>query len=526
MFDVLIKNGTLYNGAGDGGEKLDVAVSGDSIAGIGHFEPDQAVHVVDATGMAVAPGFIDVHSHSDLSIFANPLAESKLFQGVTTEIIGNCGLSAAPFRPEIVGELIENVDDSCLPEAKWRNFADYFDLVEKQCASVNIASHVGHGNARALVIGLEDRVASGDQLTEMRKLIEQSMLEGAIGLSAGLIYPPGMYADTAELAECARALKSANGVYVSHIRDESDRLVEAVQEAVEIGKLAEVPVHIAHLKASGPSNWSKLDRVFEEIERAKDEGIEVTCDRYPCTASATWLAAVLPHWAQAGGRDSVLERLRVPAHRTNITAELRKRDSTGNRWQRVMVASVKGRGCDDLVGLTVAEIAESRGIEPAAAVVDLLVETDLGVGAIFFSMSEENMRRVLKKPYVMIGSDSWATTAESERVQTHPRGYGTFPRVLGRLVREGIFPLAEAVHKMTGLPARTFRLVRRGLLREGWFADIVVFDPQRVFDPATYEEPRQYPAGIECVMVNGKITVQNGKHTGERAGRVLRGTDE
>ena len=525
MFDILIKNGTVYAGGGGAGEKLDIAVSGDTIAALGHFEGDQAEQVVDAAGMAVAPGFIDVHSHSDLSILANPLAQSKLFQGVTTEIAGNCGISAAPLHREIVGELIESLQEPLLPEAKWDTLSDYFDLVADQGASLNIATHVGHGNVRALAVGLDEKAPNENQLEHMRELVERSMSDGAVGLSTGLIYPPGMYAGTDEIVACAGALKAANGVYVSHIRSEGDQLIEAVQEAIEIGRRAEVPVHVAHLKASAPSNWSKLDRVFEEIERARDEGVEVTCDRYPYTASATWLAAVLPDWAQAGGRDSILARLRDPAGRDKIVPELRKRDTTGNRWQRVMVASVKGGGSEDIVGLTVEEVAELRGVEPAAAVVDLLLETNLGASAIFFSMSEENTRRVLKKPYVMIGSDSWSTTVETERVQTHPRAYGTFPRVLGRLVREGLFPLAEAVYKMTGLPARTFHLARRGLLQKGWFADVTVFDPERIFDPATYEESRQYPVGIECVIVNGRITVQDGKHTSERAGRVLRGTD-
>jgi N-acyl-D-amino-acid deacylase len=526
VFNILIQNGTVYTGAGGAGEKLDIAVSGDAIAALGHFEPQQAEHVVDAAGMAVAPGFIDVHSHSDLSILANPLAESKVFQGVTTEIAGNCGISAAPLHREIVGELIESLEEPLLPEAKWNSLSDYFELVADQGASVNVATHVGHGNVRALAIGLDEKAASEKQLKRMRRSVEKALMQGALGLSTGLIYPPGIYAGTDEIVACAGALKAANGMYVSHIRSEGYKLIEAVQEAIEIGKRAEVPVHIAHLKASGPSNWSKLDRVFEEIERARDERVEVTCDRYPYAASATWLASVLPDWAQAGGRDAILARLRDPTERDKIVPELRKRDTTGNRWQRVMVASVKGGGGLDVVGLTVAEIAELRGVEPAAALVALLVETDLGASAVFFSMSEENMRRVLKKPYVMIGSDSWATNVENERVQTHPRAYGTFPRVLGRLVREGLFPLAEAVHKMTGLPARTFHLVRRGLLQEGWFADVTVFDPERIFDPATYEDPGRYPVGVECVIVNGRITVQNGKHTGERAGRVLRGTDQ
>jgi len=526
VFDVLVKNGTVYAGAGGAGEKLDIAVSGATIAALGHFEEEQAEQVVDATGMAVAPGFIDVHSHSDVSILAHPLAQSKVLQGVTTEIVGNCGLSAAPFHEETVGELIEGVDESLLPELEWNSFSDYFPLLAERGASVNIASHVGHGNVRALAVGLDEKAPDEGQLEEMRGLVERSMSDGAVGLSSGLIYPPGMYADTAELVECARPLRGANGIYVSHIRSEGYKLIEAVQEAIEIGKRAEVPVHISHLKASGPSNWSKLTRVFEEIERARDEGVEVSCDRYPYTASATWLAAVLPDWAQAGGKDAILARLRDRAERDKIVPELRKRNTTGNRWQRVMVASVKGGGNEDIVGLTIAEVGEMYGVEPAAAVVNLLVETDLGASAIFFSMSEENMRRVLKKPYVMIGSDSWATTVEGDRVQTHPRAYGTFPRVLGRLVREGVLPLNEAVHKMTGLPARTFHLVRRGLLQEGWFADITVFDSERIFDPATYEDPRRHPVGIECVIVNGRITVQNGEHTGERAGRVLRGTDQ
>jgi len=524
VFDILIKNGIVYDGTGSDGEKLDVAINGGSIVAIGHLEPAEAKQVIDASGKAVAPGFIDCHSHSDLSAITNPLAESKVFQGVTTEIVGNCGVSAAPFHTEVLNGFLADFSDQLESKPSWHSLDDYFELVSKRGTSVNIASLIGHGNVRLLVVGLDEGLATPEQLRRMRQLIEQCVEQGAVGLSTGLIYPPGMYADTNELVECARALKTAHGIYASHIRSEGDKLIEAICETIEIGRRAEVPVHISHLKTSGKANWSKLDRVFEEIEQARNEGVRVTCDRYPYIAGATWLAAVLPDWAQAGGRDLILDRLRDVSRRARIQTELEQANPAGDRWYRVMVTSVKDRVGEDFEGLTVAEIAGMRGVEPAAAVVDLLIETDLGAGAIMFSMCEENMRRILKKPYVMIGSDAWAIRVDDERGKVHPRAYGTFPRVLGRLVREGLFSLAEAVHKMTGMPAETFRLAKRGFLREGCFADVVVFDPDRIMDPATYEKPNQYPAGIECAIVNGRVTVQNGSHTGARAGRVLRGT--
>ena len=525
MFDILIKNGTLYDGAGRRGERLDIGISGDTIAAIGHFSAEQAQRVIDASGMAVTPGFIDSHSHSDLTAIADPLADSKLRQGVTTEIVGNCGTSAAPFHEEIFGGFMADFQDGLMDKPSWRSFADYCDLVETHGTVTNIASLVGHGNIRLLGMGSDEGAATRKQLRGMRGLVTQCMKEGAIGLSTGLIYPPGMYADTAELVECARALRKTHGVYVSHIRSEGDQVIEAVREAIEIGRRAEVPVRISHLKVSGQANWSKLDRVFEEIERARNDGIQVTCDRYPYTAGATWLAAVLPDWAQAGGRESILKRLASAAERERIEAELRATYGANDRWRRIMVVSVKGRVGEDLEGLMVAEIAELRGAEPASVVLDLLIESDLRAGAITFSMSEENMRRILKKPYVTIGSDAWAVRATPGQKYTHPRAYGTFPRVLGRLVRDGTLSLRDAVHKMTGMAAEAFHLSRRGFLREGCFADIVVFDPERILDLATYEEPHQYPVGIEDVIVNGTVAVDAGNVTGKRGGRVLRGTE-
>lgn len=525
MFDILVKGGILYDGAGGEGQKVDIAVAGDTIEAIGHFDADRAEHVIDATGMAVAPGFIDCHSHSDLSIIADPLADSKLRQGVTTEIVGNCGTSAAPFHEEILSGFMADFRDELLKKPSWHTFRDYFDLIENQGTVTNIASHVGHGNIRLLAIGSDEGAATRKGLRGMRALVKQCMKEGAIGFCTGLIYPPGMYADTAELVECARALKRADGIYASHIRSEGDGVLEAVGEAIEIGRRAEVPVQISHLKVSGQPNWPKLDRVFEEIERARDEGIQVTCDRYPYTAGATWLAAVLPDWAQAGGRESILKRLASATERERIESELRKTYGTNDRWRRIMVVSVKDRVGDDIEGLMVAEVAELRRAEPTSVVIDLLAETDLGAGAITFSMSEENMRRVLKKPYVMIGSDAWSVRAKPGQRYTHPRAYGTFPRVLGRLVRDGTLSLPAAIHKMTGMPAERFHLSKRGLLRDGWFADIVVFDPESILDLATYQEPHQYPVGIEYVIVNGTIAVDAGAATGECAGRVLRGAE-
>jgi len=517
VFDILIKNGTLYDGAGGRGEKLDIGITGDTIASIGRIEQDQAARVIDATGMAVTPGFIDCHSHSDLTVMVEPLADSKLRQSVTTEIVGNCGTSAAPFHPDILSGFMSEYTDKLASKPLWESFSAWFGLIESQGVLTN-------GNVRLAVIGTDEGAATHDQPDAMRDLVGRCMDEGVLGLTTGLIYPPGMYADTAELVECAKGLEKANGVYVTHMRSEGDRLIESILETIEIGRRAQVPVHISHLKASGQPNWSKLDRAFEEIERAIDEGVEVTCDRYPYTAGATWLGAVLPDWAQAGGRESILKRLENPGDRARIEEELTQNHET-DRWQRVMVVGVKGRVGEDLEGLTVAEIAEIEDVNPPAAIVELLVKTGLSTGALMFSMNEENMRPVIAKPYVMVGSDAWAVRAETAEGHTHPRSYGTFPRVLGRLVRDGVLSLPEAVHKMTGMPAETFHLAKRGLLRESWFADVVVFDPKRVLDLATYAEPHQYAVGIEYVIVNGKIAVEGGKHTGERAGRVLRGTE-
>ncbi len=493
-FDLLIRGGSVVDGTGSPAFPADVAVRSDRIAAVGEVA-GPARRVIEARGLVVAPGFIDVHAHDDAAVLATPAMDFKLMQGVTTDIVGNCGAGVAPaddafpdyFRAgvaNVLGPLPEQRPDG-RPSVPWRSFGEYMAAVDEARPALNVGCLVPHGVVRFAALRLERRSPGAGELAAMREMVDEAMAAGALGLSTGLIYPPGSFAETEEIIELAKVAAAAGGVYASHIRDEAERLLEAVAEAVEVGRKAGLPVQISHHKAGAPPIWGKTKESIAFIEKERQEGMDITFDVYPYTAGSTVLAAI----AGAG----------------------REYDT-----DTVLVASVSGRR--EFEGKTLTELAALLGVEPREAAARVLSEEPAAV-AVFFCMDEADVQRVLAHPLCMIGSDG----IPSASGKPHPRLYGTFPRVLGRYVREeGLLGLEEGVRKMSGLPARRFGLKERGELQEGWLADVVVFDPRTVADRATYQEPRQYPAGVEYVIVNGEVAAEGGRQTAARAGRVLR----
>ena len=520
-YDMLIEGGRVIDGSGNPWLKADVGVIGDRIEAIGRLAGADAARRIGAKGHVVAPGFIDIHSHSDYTVLIDPRVESKVRQGVTTEVVGNCGSSAAPMNAEVRAYRERYMRASLGEdfEFNWETMAEYMALVDASGASFNVVPMVGQGTIRQNVMGYENREPTRSELEAMKGLVAEAMEDGAWGMSTGLIYPPSTFAKTDELVELARVLKEHDGVYFSHIRGEGETLLEAVEEAVEIGERAGVPVQIAHFKASGKAYWGKTKDSLRLVEEGRRKGVDVTFDQYPYIASSTGLSALMPHWAQEGGADRLLERLRDP----EIRRKIRDGPATVTRdWASVMIASAKNH--PQYEGKTVAEVSELEGKEEMDAVFDLLIAEDAQVAIVSFGMSEEDVRRVMRSPFGMVGSDGRAVAPRGilGRGKPHPRYYGTFPRVIGRYVREGVISLQEAVRKMTSAPAQRLGMRDRGLLREGYKADIAVFDPANVKDEATFVDPHRFASGIPYVFVNGTLVVDNGEHTGALPGKALR----
>jgi len=525
MFDLLIVDARIVDGTGAPYFYGDVGVVGDRIAAVGRLSGQLARRTVVAAGRVLTPGFIDIHSHSDVSYLINPLGESKVRQGVTLEVAGQCGWSVAPLEGAAVEEIRKDLEAEDGVEIRWRTMGEYLACLEEARPSVNLAVVAGHGTIRGSAMGYDDRPPTAEEARRMRLLLRQALAEGAFGLSTGLIYPPGSYATTEEIIDLARELVPAGGIYFTHMRNEGARLLEAVAEAIRIGEEAGVPVHIAHHKVGGEKNWGKVKDSLRMIEEARARGVDVTCDQYPYTASSTGLASIVPQWAHDGGSEKLLARLRDPDTRRRLAAECVDAEDPWSGWDKLLISSVRTEANKKYEGKNLAEIARERGQDPIEAAFDLLIEEELAVGMVRFGMSEEDVRTVMQHPWVMVGSDGSALAPYGRlgRGKPHPRNYGTFARVLGRYVREEkVLGLEMAVRKMTGLPAWRLRLWDRGLLRLGFYADLVLFDPDRVVDRATFTDPHRYPDGVDLVVVNGTVTVDGGEHTGARAGRVLR----
>ncbi len=528
MLDLKIEGATVIDGTGAAGSRADVGIRDDVIAAVGDLSREPASSNLRAAGRVLAPGFIDMHSHSDWRLWENRRAESKIRQGVTTEVVGNCGFSPAPVATEFLEDLRGYA--LYLPKGmdfEWRTVGEYLRAFDAEGTALNVVQLVGHGTLRIAAMGFARRAPDQKELTRMQRLMADAMEDGAWGLSTGLIYAPGSYAATEEIVEIARVAGRHRGFYASHIRGEGATLLDAVREAIRVGREGDLPVQVSHVKAAGRPNWGRVADALALIDAARAEGLDVTGDVYPYTASSTTLRTLLPDWALEGGVAAMLKRLGDPEVRARIRSEL-EAPVTGQSlldrigWENIMIAYCATR--KDAEGRRLSEVGAARGMHPLDAALELIVDGAGKAYMILFQLAEADLRRALVHPMVMIGSDgsSLAPYGVLGAGKPHPRSYGTFPRVLGEYAREQhVLSLAEAIHKMTGLPARRLGLRDRGVIRVGAKADLVIFDPKRVADQATYEEPHRYPVGIEHVVVNGRLVIKDGEHTGSLPGRLL-----
>ncbi len=530
-YDVLIRGGTVYDGTGAAGRVADVGLRGDRVAAVGDLSGDSGKTVVNARGMAVAPGFINVLSWSPRSLLHDGRSQSDIRQGVTLEVMGE-GWSMGPLNLAMRRE--EAADQGDFPyEVTWNTLGEYLKHLEAKGVSCNVASFVGAATVRIHVLGHEDRAPTPEELGRMKDLVRQAMKEGALGVASALIYAPGFYAKTPELVELAKAAGEYDGLYVSHLRSEGNQLVEAVDEFLHIVREANVAGEIYHLKAAGQSNWSKTDAVLAKLEAARKEGLRVTADMYCYTAGATGLSAAMPPWVQEGGYERWRDRLRDPAVRERVTREMK---TPTDQWEnlllmagspeKVLLCGFSNPDLKHLTGKSLAEVARQRGKSPEETAMDLVIEDGSRVECVYFLMSEENVRRKMALPWVSFCSDAASLAPEGAFLKSnpHPRAYGNFARLLGKYVRdEQVIPLEAAIHRLTGFPATTLGLRGRGFLKPDHFADVVVFDPATIQDHATYEEPHRYATGVQHVWVNGERVLKDGEHTGAKPGRAIYG---
>jgi N-acyl-D-amino-acid deacylase len=518
-FDLLIRNGDVLDGTGAEAARTDIGIRGERIEAVGDLSQAEARTVIDAAGRIVCPGFIDVHSHSDAYLLIEPRASSKVFQGITTEVCGNCGASAAP---RLGGaQLPSDWQDKPFP-GTWSTVAEYRTLFEQAQPAVNEALLIGHNTLHRGICGYDPRGASPDELKTMCRALEQALDEGGCGMSTGLIYPPASAVPREEIAALARVCALKNKLYTSHMRSEGRQLLEAIDEALDIGRRSGARVQISHLKTSGKANWHKLDAALGKIESAIAEGLEVAADRYPYTAAQTDLDIVLPDWALHGGSEAELARLRDPGTRSKIRDEiLKERGEFG--FSSVMIGSTNHPDCHTFKGMTLVAAAERLGMEPVDALLFIIEKDELRTGGIFFGMSEENMWRILAQPWVMVGCDASLRAPDGilSTDHPHPRAYGSFTRLLRAALDGQTVPLPEMIRKMTSLAASQFRLKDRGVLKKGAFADVAVFDPERVREKTTYQEPHQLSEGVDALFVNGTVTIQDGRLTGNHGGQFL-----
>jgi N-acyl-D-amino-acid deacylase len=530
QFDVIIRDGTVYDGTGRAPVRADVGIKRDRIAVVGNLSRATAPTIVDAKGLAVAPGFINMLSHSETSWFVDDRSLSELLQGVTTQIFGES--SMGPLNDEMKKRRRESQGDVKY-EIEWTTLAEYLNYLEKRGMSQNVASFIGAPTIREYVIGLEDKPPTPAQLDEMRELVRREMEAGALGITTALIYPPAFFAKTDELIELCKVAAKYKGKYTAHMRSEGAQLIEAVQETIRISREAGLPAEIYHLKASGEANWPMMDQVIKMIEDARKKGVKITADMYTYPAGGTGLDASLPPWVFDGGRDAAYKRLQDPATRQKIAEAVR---TPSNDWEnlyllagspdRIVLASFRNDSLKPLTGKTLAEVAKMRGKDPIETIMDLLLEDRSRIGTIYFLMSEDNIRKQIRQPWVSFGSDAASIATEGVFLKSaaHPRAYGNFARLLGRYVRdEKVITLTEAVRRLTSLPAANLGLDHRGLLQPGMFADVVIFDPRTIADRATFANPHQYSVGVRDVFVNGQQVLKNGEHTGAKPGRALFG---
>jgi len=530
-FDIIVKGGTVYNGTGAEPKHADVAIRGDRIAGIGDLKTAKAKTIIDATGLAVAPGFINMLSWSNESLIQDGRSQSEIRQGVTTEIMGE-GESMGPVNDRVREHMLREQADIRY-EIKWNTLAEYLRYLETRGVSCNVASFIGATTIRENVIGFEDKAPTPEQLDQMRELVRKEMEAGALGIGTSLIYPPAFYAKTDELIELCKVAAKYQGKYVSHMRSEGNRLLEALDELIRISREAGIPAELYHIKAAGQPNWGKIDDLLSRIEAARKDGLKITADLYAYTAGGTGLDASLPPWTEDGGYPALFKRLRDPATREKIKVQVQ---TPSDEWENmylgaggpehILLVGFKSEKLKPLTGKTLAEVAKMRGKDPIDTAMDLIAEDESRIGTIYFIISEENIKKELTKPWISFGSDEASQAPEGVFLKSnpHPRAYGNFARVLGKYVRdEKVIPLAEAIRRLSALPATNLGLDHRGFLKEGMFADVVVFDPATISDRATFEKPHQYAVGVKHVFVNGVQVLKDGEHTGAKPGRALWG---
>jgi len=521
-FDLLVTNARIIDGTGGPPVAGSVAVRDGRIAGVGRVT-GTAARTIDAHGLVLAPGFIDAHSHSDYALLTDGNAESKIRQGVTTEVIGESG-SVAPQKPSAA--------------RNWSDFAGYFAAIEKSKVSVNLLSYIGLGQVREYVMGSDDRAPTADELSKMTALVSEEMKHGAYGVATGLIYSPNAYARLDELIALSKPAAAAGGLYASHLRYDGDKLRDGLEEAIAIGEGARIPVHVFHLKVTGAKNVGRMKEVIAIVEAAQKRGVEIAADQYPYVASSTGLIQTIPPWAHEGGNAKLVARLKDPATRARIRKEMDDPNPTwenrlisAGTWHNVQIASLPARtgmetGYKRFEGWRVDDAAKEMGRDPYDFVFEMLIANGGSVSCVWFIIDESDLKLAMKQPWVSVGSDgsALATSGPLRTGVPHPRNFGTFPRVLGKYVREEhVIPLEQAVHKMSGLTASQLHIKDRGLIKDGMAADLVIFDPATVADRATFTDPFQYPVGIPTVIVNGRVVLDNGRHTGERPGVVIRG---
>lgn len=530
-YDVLILNGTLYDGSGGKPRRADVAINADKVVAIGNLKSAKAATIVDANGLAVAPGFINMLSWAVEDLIVDGRSMGDIKQGVTTEIFGE-GSSMGPLNDEMKQRAKAEQGDLKF-DIEWTTLAEYLQFLERRGVSPNVASYIGATTIREHVIGLEDKKATPEQMQRMRELVRQEMQAGALGIGSSLIYAPAFYAPTEELIELCKVAAQYKGKYISHMRSEGNRLIEGIEELIRIAREANIPAEIYHLKAAGKSNWPKMDTAIALIEKARNQGLKITADMYTYPAGSTGLDAAMPPWVLDGGYEAAFKRLKDPATRKKIAEEIL---TPSNKWEnlflaagsadRIILVGFKNDRLKQYTGKTLAEVARLRGESVTDAIMNLVVEDQSRVGTVYFMIDEENLKKQIKLPWVSFGSDGGSMAAEGVflKSSTHPRAYGNFVRLLGKYVREEkVISLEEAVRRLSHLPATNLGLDRRGFLKAGYFADVVIFDPKTIADQATFEQPHQYAVGMRHVFVNGKQVLKDGEHTGVKSGRALWG---
>jgi len=532
-YDIVIKNGTVYDGTGNPPQVTDIAINGDTIAAIGDLSMAEAKTKIDAEGMAVAPGFINILSWAVESLIEDGRGLSDIKQGVTLEVFGE-GWSMGPLNDTIKDEGLPSISSGLIEyDIEWTTLDEYLQFLEQSGVSPNVASFVGATTLRIHEVGYEDRPPTPEELNNMKSLVRQAMEEGALGIGSSLIYAPPFYPSTEELIELRQVAAEYDGLYISHMRSEGNRLLESLDELITIADEANIRAEVYHLKMAGEANWDKFDDVVAKIDSARDAGLQITTDMYTYTAAATGLDAAMPPWVQEGGYDEWARRLQDSEIRRRVIREMR---TPSDEWENLMLAAgspenvllmgFKNEDLRHLTGKSLAEIAEIRGQSPEETAIELVIEDGSRVFTAYFLMSEKNVKKQIALPFMSFGSDAEALTPEGVFLEQHPhpRAYGTFARLLGKYVRdEQVIPMEEAIYKITGLPASNLKIKKRGTLREGYYADVVVFDPKTIHDHATFEDPHQLSTGVKHVWVNGAQVLNNGEHTGALPGRVVRG---